>query len=98
MDHDPKHISKSTMDYLKRRKLKVLPWPSQSPDLNIIENLWIDLKRAVRARRPRNLTELEDCCKEEWAKIPQTRTERLLAGYKKRLQAVILAKGGVTRY
>lgn len=97
-DNDPKHTSKSTMDYLKRRKLKVLPWPSQSPDLNIIENLWIDLKRAVHARRPKNLTELEAFCKEEWAKIPQTRIERLLAGYRKCLQAVILAKGGVTKY
>ncbi len=51
----------------------------------------------MRARRPRNITELEDC-KEEWAEIPQTRTERVLNGYKKRLQAVILAKGGATRY
>ena len=72
------------MDYLKRRMLKVLRWRPQSPDLNITENLWIDLKRAVRARRPRNLTELEEFCKEEWVKIPQTRTERLLADYKKR--------------
>ncbi|XP_063793869.1 uncharacterized protein LOC134949303 isoform X3 [Pseudophryne corroboree] len=97
MENDPKHTSKSTVDYIKRRNLKVLPWPSQSPDLNIIENLWIDLKRAVRHRQPRNLKELEDFCKEVWAKIPQTRIERLLAGYKKRLQAVILAKGGSTR-
>lgn len=83
MDNDPKHTSKSTVDYIKRHKLKVLPWPSQSPDLNIIENLWIDLKRAVRDRQPRNLKELEDFCKEQWAKIPQTRIERLLASYKK---------------
>ena len=64
------------MDNLKRRKLKVLSQPSQSPDLNIIKNLWIDLKRAVHARWPKNLTEKEVFWKEEWAKIPQTRIER----------------------
>ena len=97
-DNDPKHTWKSTMDDLKRHKLKVLEWPSQSPDLNIIENLWVDLKRAVHARRPKNIAELEAFCKEEWEKIPNTRIERLLAGYKKRLQAVISARGGVTKY
>ena len=59
----PKHTSKSTVDYIKRRKLKVLLWPSQFPDLDIIENLWIDLKRAVCGRQTRNLKELEDFCK-----------------------------------
>lgn len=37
------------MDYLRRRKLKVFEWPSRSPDLNIIENLCVDLKKAVHA-------------------------------------------------
>ncbi|CAJ0953879.1 unnamed protein product [Ranitomeya imitator] len=76
--------TKSTIDDLKRRKLQVLQWPSQSPDLNIIANLWLDLKIAEDARRPRNLTELEAFYKEEWMKIHQTRNERLLSCYKKR--------------
>lgn len=68
---------------LRWRKLKVLPRRSLSPDLNIIENLRIDFKRVAPARRPRNLTELEDFHKEELAKIPQTRTERFMAAKKK---------------
>jgi len=75
MDNDPKHTSESTTDHLKRRRLKILSWTSQYLDLNITENLWIDLKRAVRARRPGNLTGQEDFCKEEWEQIPQTRIE-----------------------
>ena len=93
-DNDLKHTSKSTMKYLQERRMKVLEWPSQSPDLNIIENLWRDLKHA---RRPKNISELEVFCQEEWGKIPKTRIERLLAGYRKRLQAVIVARG-VTKY
>ncbi len=36
---------------------QVLAWPSQS--LNLTENLWGDLKRAVHRRCPRNLTDVE---------------------------------------
>lgn len=74
--------------------------PLWVPNLNITEYLCIYLKRAcaVHARWPRNLTELENFYKEEWVKIPQTRIKRLLADYKKHLQAVIFAKGSVTRF
>ena len=61
-DNDPKHCSKSTKEFMQRHRYNVLEWPSQSPDLNIIENVWDDLKRAVNARQPSNLTQLETFC------------------------------------
>ena len=36
----------------------------------------------------KNISELEEFRQEEWEKIPKAKMERLLAGYRKRLQAV----------
>ncbi len=97
-DNDPKHTSKSTSEWLKKNKMKTLEWPSQSPDLNPIEMLWHDLKKAVHARKPSNVAELQQFCQDEWAKIPPQRCNRLIASYRKRLIAVVAAKGGPTSY
>jgi hypothetical protein len=51
--------------WLKDKQVKVLEWPSQSPHLKHIENMWAELKKCVKASRPTNLTQLHQLCLEE---------------------------------
>ncbi len=88
-DNDPKHTARATNEWLRKKHFKVLEWPSQSPDLNPIENLWRELKVRVAQRQPQNITALEEICMEEWAKIPATVCENLVKTYRKRLTSVI---------
>ncbi|MBN3274470.1 TCB1 transposase, partial [Polyodon spathula] len=97
-DNDLKHKAKATLEWLRNKKVNVLEWPSQSLDLNPIKNMWHDLKIALHQCSPRNLTELEQFCKEQWSKIGKSRCARLVETYPNRLTAVIAAKGAFTEY
>ncbi len=74
----------------RRSTLRILEWPSQSSDLNPIENLWRELKVRVAKCQPWNLNDLERICKEEWDKIPPEMCANLVANYKKLLPTRVL--------
>ncbi len=94
----PKHTAKATKEWLKRKHIKVPEWPSQSPDLNPIENLWRELKVRVAKRHPRNINDLERICKEERDKISPEMCANLVANDKKRLTSVIANKAFATKH
>lgn len=86
------------MDWFKEIKQEVMDWPAQSPDMNPIENLWHILAREVEKRRPKNVAELEAMVREEWGKNPKVTLDDLIDSMPRRMQAVIEAKGGSTKY
>ncbi len=97
-DNNPKHTARATKEWLRKKHLKVLEWPSRSPDLNPIENLWRELKLHVAQRQPQNLKDLEKTCMEEWARTPAAVCANLLKNYRTRLTSVIINKCFCTKY
>lgn len=97
-DNDPKHTSSLARDYYARHHLKLLKWPSQSPDLNPIEHLWADIKRRLRGKRFSSKKDFEEKVTETWYQTDVELVKKLIDSMPRRLLAVIAAKSGHTRY
>ena len=73
-------------------------WPAQSPNLNIIENLWSILKTRVRKRIISNNTDLWEVIKEEFYALDNATIINLYSSIPARLNKVIKAKGYQIKY
>ena len=97
-DNDPKHTAKSVKDFFTTKKIRVLKWPSQNPDLNPIEYLKEHLDQQLKGRKPSNQHDLFEKLKHEWSKIPIDVLIKLVDSMPRRCQAVINSKGYPTKY
>lgn len=92
------HKARITMDLLRQLRLEILDWPANSPDLNPIENIWSILKRRIGAYFPKTREEVEKAVREEWPKLTSDDVGPCTSNMRERLQAVIDAEGGHTRW
>jgi hypothetical protein len=97
-DNDPKHTSHVVRDYLRDQQWDILDWPSQSPDLNPIENLWYILDRSTRDRACNTEAQLFEVLQEAWRNIDINILNNLVDSMPRRIQAVIAAKGLPSKY
>jgi DDE superfamily endonuclease/transposase len=97
-DNDPKHTSSEVANYLENKKVNVLTWPPQSPDLNPIENLWKELNFNAKNREPKNEDELFEILSKEWNQLTPEYLNSLVSSMPTRCQLVIDANGMPTKY
>jgi len=83
------HTARTTMAYLRRQGIDVVPnWPPRSPDLSPIELVWGILSHQVAKRGPQTAEELQQFVIDEFHAIPEATIERLLQHYSEALGKV----------
>lgn len=105
-DNAKAHIEKGNSRYLLSKqvesngRMRVLEWPSNSPDLNPIENLWHYLKDKLEKyeSRPTSLDNLWERIKKEWEAIPQEMLRNLAESMPNRVDEVIDKHGWSVKY
>ncbi|RPA91065.1 hypothetical protein L873DRAFT_1715455, partial [Choiromyces venosus 120613-1] len=81
----------------------VVPWPLQSPDLNIIENVWKLWKDRLRNRFMNAdwhyiKRELWTACEEKWDAIEQDKINTIIKTMSQHIDAIIEAEGGYMKW
>ena len=101
-DNDAKHGgprgSLKVRDWIKRHKVRRIPFPARSPDLNPIEHVWTRLKTKVNERNPRNVKELSEYIDKTFFSFDRNFIFFLIHSISARLRAMIKTKGGYTKY
>ncbi|KAL3189757.1 hypothetical protein MRX96_020787 [Rhipicephalus microplus] len=101
-DRSPVHTSKKVEALLRQLNIAVLEWPPQSPDFNIIENIWGQMKAALASKPLHGMSRdsLWRAVHAEWERLnlDATLMDSLYSSLPRRMAAAIASGGDATRY
>lgn len=97
-DNAGPHNAGLVTDWFNKYDIERIEWPARSPDLNIIENIWGKIKYEMRGKIFDSTDDLWEEVNHQWTQIPNEFIHRLYASMPTRINAVIEAQGGITKY
>lgn len=99
-DNATPHCSRQTNTWKQENGIQKFNWPAQSPDLNIIENVWrcIKIKMSREIDNIKNRDDLVAAVTRIWNGLSQTYIRSLYASIPRRLRQVTIQKGYATKY
>lgn len=92
-DNDPKHTSKLAKSWFDSHRINVLDWPSSSPDLNPMENVWSWVKNQVNMLKPKSITDLKKEIELTWSHIPKYIIDNSISSMRNRCECVLQLNG-----
>lgn len=94
------HTANSTWEWFLNNGVHVIPWPSVSPDLNPMENVWSLLVREIYAngKQYATISELKASIISHWKNIAQNTLKSLVRSMPNRVFTLIRKSGAYTGY
>jgi len=94
------HVSKLIKQWFSERNMNVLDWPAQSPDLNLIENIWASMDEIIYAngKQYSSKNEIILAIQKAWGQINFNLIKNIYKSMPRRLVQCLLNKGGETNY
>jgi transposase len=97
------HTAYVTRNFLVSKHVRVFDWPPHSPDLNIIEHVWYYLKQEIYKLQPATSkvdlwSKAESVMDIMWSEEMTAKITRLYESMPDRIQAILAANGGNTKY
>ena len=99
-DNATTHTSRFTMQWKTNNHLPTMMWPAQSPDINVIENVWRNIKIILqrRVREIQNRNDLTDVVQDIWSSMNPAYIRSLYLSLPLRIRQVLRTNGCITKF